>query len=35
VREALKVGVLALPPADRERLQDLSGRAVSKSLLAP
>jgi hypothetical protein len=35
VREALRVGVLALPPADRERLQDLSGRAVRKSLLAP
>ena len=30
---ALKVGVLALPPADRERLQELSGRAVRKSLL--
>ena len=35
VREALKTGVLALPPADRERLQDLSGRAVRQALLAP
>ena len=35
VREALKVGVLALPPADRERLQELSGRAVRKSLTMP
>ncbi len=35
VREALKAGVLALPPADRERLQELSGRAVRKALLAP
>jgi hypothetical protein len=35
VREALKSGVLALPPAERERLQQLSGRALRKSLLAP
>lgn len=35
VREALKAGVLALPPADRERLQELSARAVRKSLLVP
>jgi hypothetical protein len=35
VREAVKVGVLALPQADRERLQALSGRAVRKSLLVP
>jgi hypothetical protein len=35
VREAVRVGVLALPQADRERLQALSGRALSKSLLVP
>ena len=35
VREALKAGALALPPAERERLQQLSGRAVRKSLLTP
>jgi hypothetical protein len=35
VREALRAGVLALPPADRERLQELSSRAVRKALLAP
>jgi hypothetical protein len=35
VREALKAGALALPPAERERLQQLCGRAVRKSLLTP
>jgi hypothetical protein len=35
VREAVKAGVLALAPADRARLQELSGRAVRKALAVP
>ncbi|MGD8895959.1 MAG: DUF4339 domain-containing protein [Acidobacteriota bacterium] len=33
LREAVKAGVLALPPEQRERLQELSGRAVERSLV--
>ena len=33
LREVVKAGVVALPPEQRERLQELSGRAVEKSLL--
>lgn len=35
LREALKTGVLALPAESRSRLQELSGRAIRKSLLLP
>jgi hypothetical protein len=35
LREAVKAGVLALSPEQRARLQELSGRAVRKSLLLP
>ena len=35
LRTALKAGVLALPEDRRARLQELSGRAVRKSLLLP
>jgi len=35
LRTAVKVGVLALPEEQRSRLQELSGRAVRKSLLLP
>jgi hypothetical protein len=35
LRTAVKAGVLALPPDRRARLQELSGRAVRKSLLLP
>ena len=35
LRAALKAGVLALPEERRARLQELSGRAVRKSLLLP
>ena len=33
LREAIKAGVLALPAEDRERLQQLSDRALEKSLV--
>jgi len=33
LRDAVRTGVHALPEADRARLQELSGRAVRKSLL--
>jgi hypothetical protein len=33
LREVVKAGVVALPPEQRERLQELSGRAVEKSLV--
>jgi hypothetical protein len=35
LREAVRAGVHALPEAERARLQELSGRAVRKSLLLP
>ena len=35
LRDALKTGVLALPPAERDRLQELSARAVRKALQVP
>ena len=35
LRGAVKTGVLALPPEQRARLQELSGRAVRQSLLLP
>jgi hypothetical protein len=35
LREVVKAGVVALPPERRERLQELSGRALQKSLLLP
>ncbi len=35
LREALKAGMLALPPEQRARLQQLSGRAVRRALLRP
>jgi hypothetical protein len=35
LRTAVKTGVLALPEEQRARLQELSGRAVRKSLLLP
>jgi hypothetical protein len=35
LRTAVKAGVLALPEEQRTRLQELSGRAVRKSLLLP
>jgi hypothetical protein len=35
LREAVRAGVNALPEPDRVRLQELSGRAVRKSLLLP
>jgi hypothetical protein len=35
MRTAIKAGVLALPEEQRVRLQELSGRAVRKSLLLP
>ena len=35
LREAVRAGVNALPEPDRSRLQELSGRAVRKSLLLP
>jgi hypothetical protein len=35
LRSALQAGVLALPEDQRSRLQELSGRAVRKSLLLP
>ena len=35
LRAAVKTGVLALPPEQRARLQELSGRAVRQSLLLP
>jgi hypothetical protein len=33
LREVVKTGVVELPPEDRERLQQLSGRALEKALL--
>jgi hypothetical protein len=33
LREVVKAGVVALPPEQRERLQELTGRAVEKSLV--
>jgi hypothetical protein len=33
LRDVIKAGVVALPPEQRERLQELSGRAVEKSLV--
>jgi hypothetical protein len=33
LREVVKSGVVALPPEQRDRLQELSGRAVEKSLV--
>jgi hypothetical protein len=33
LREVVKTGVVELPPEDRERLQELSGRALEKALL--
>jgi hypothetical protein len=33
LREVVKSGVMALPPEQRDRLQELSGRAVEKSLV--
>jgi hypothetical protein len=33
LRDVVKAGVVALPPEQRERLQELSGRAVEKSLV--
>jgi hypothetical protein len=35
LRDAVRTGVHTLPEADRARLQELSGRAVRKSLLLP
>jgi hypothetical protein len=35
LREAVRAGVNALPEDQRARLQELSGRAVKKSLLLP
>jgi len=35
LRDAIRAGVLALPEAERSRLQELSGRALRKSLLLP
>jgi hypothetical protein len=35
LRSAVQAGVLALPPDERARLQELSGRAVRQSLLLP
>ena len=35
LRDAVQTGVLALPEEQRARLQELSGRAVRKSLLLP
>jgi len=35
LRDAVRAGVHALPEAERSRLQELSGRAVHKSLLLP
>jgi hypothetical protein len=35
LRDAVRAGVHALPEAERQRLQELSGRAVRKSLLLP
>jgi hypothetical protein len=35
LRTAVQAGVLALPPDERVRLQELSGRAVRQSLLLP
>ncbi len=35
LRDAVRAGVHALPQAERTRLQELSGRAVRKSLLLP
>ena len=35
LRDAVRNGVHALPEAERARLQELSGRAVRKSLLLP
>jgi hypothetical protein len=35
LRSSVKAGVLALPPEQRARLQELSSRAVRKSLLLP
>ncbi len=35
LRTAVQAGVLALPPEQRARLQELSGRAVRQSLLLP
>ncbi len=35
LRDAVRAGVHALPEAERARLQELSGRAVRKSLLLP
>ena len=35
LREVVKAGVVALPPEQRERLQELSGRALEKSLVLP
>jgi hypothetical protein len=35
LRDAVRTGVHALPEAERARLQELSGRAVHKSLLLP
>ena len=35
LRNAVQAGVLALPPEQRVRLQELSGRAVRQSLLLP
>jgi uncharacterized protein YicC (UPF0701 family) len=35
LREVVKAGVVALPPEQRARLQELSGRALEKSLVLP
>jgi len=35
LREVVKAGVVALLPEQRARLQELSGRAVEKSLVLP
>jgi hypothetical protein len=35
LREVVKAGVVALPPEQRVRLQELSGRALEKSLVLP
>lgn len=35
LRGVVKAGVVELPPEERARLQELSGRALEKSLLLP
>jgi hypothetical protein len=35
LREVVQAGVLSLPPEQRARLQELSDRAVRKSILLP